>query len=877
MLDTINAFMFSFVTHYFASCGESLETILNDNTGIRSSSIVTSSENQNPGRNRHNTDQLTANGTKRQPLETQEIHGTDLVFFPIPSSELSSSSLAVSTAKKYRILEERTNRKVNDGMHPPRRHRKILRNSEVASRWIAMGSKENTIYKTSSTPSPPPSLENNYYIHGQSHKKTVFPYDEIESRKTNQINPIIQIQQNNNNNNTSIPSSSSSTTTSTTSTSTLRMATTENAQQSHHWMTAEDPNTGKLYYYHEITRETQWRPPLCLASDDERLAMEEKEQKEKDFFAAMEANILSSLSRGVIPGTSKDGGAGTNEQQKSLGIRSRKSLRKSSRIGSTDERPELMRTISAMDETILIDIIRRQPSFRSVKLSRQSLHLEDLAPTTGRRSSTGVRDGFDSWNSSSQESYYSEHLETLEEDSGDAYNASNSMSNLLSNIPDEDSSSNSLYDDESFSLRGDGGKFEQSSSTGFGLSWKETQALNRLVSLTKEMIDTDKEELDIDDDSSIVVDNEIFAATAGLGTKTERPRRRKEDEDSSSLFDDKKQVQNVCTSHTRNLQRATEGEIRRVLPREMDFEGSDGEDAKPKSIPTPRKEKAARMVANSGKTAADLLDQRKKKLKRRNTCGTMFIRTTMSAPDKDATIRCVCGVYRSHILSSEHETTKGKDSNPFDVFNDYDVDREGCVVTRNIIPSLDEVATFFRDIFFKAQMEADCIILSLIYVERLIKVTHGRLRPKKSNWRSLLFSTMILSSKVWDDLSMWNGDFSQSCPSGVNFSLQRTNQLELAVLNTLHFKVKVPASEYAKYYFLLRSMLIKSGLAGENLGSLDPLDVEGARRLQQVSSQFESTSLMKFDASVAIQRSKSLATRPDYNITKVGLEQVVKM
>jgi hypothetical protein len=107
--------------------------------------------------------------------------------------------------------------------------------------------------------------------------------------------------------------------------------------------------------------------------------------------------------------------------------------------------------------------------------------------------------------------------------------------------------------------------------------------------------------------------------------------------------------------------------------------------------------------------------------------------------------------------------------------------------------------------------------------------------------------------------------------------LQRTNQLELAVLNTLHFKVKVPASEYAKYYFLLRSMLIKSGLAGENLGSLDPLDVEGARRLQQVSSQFESTSLMKFDASVAIQRSKSLATRPDYNITKVGLEQVVKM
>ena len=126
---------------------------------------------------------------------------------------------------------------------------------------------------------------------------------------------------------------------------------------------------------------------------------------------------------------------------------------------------------------------------------------------------------------------------------------------------------------------------------------------------------------------------------------------------------------------------------------------------------------------------------------------------------------------------------------------------------------------------------------------------------------------------------MWNADFSQSCPpGGVNFSLQRINQLELAILNTLKFNVKVPASEYAKYYFLLRSMLIKSGLGGEDLGSLNPLDVEGARRLQQVSSQFES------ETSLALQRSKSLAvdsyqsaTKLGQSKTKVGLEQVVQM
>jgi hypothetical protein len=70
--------------------------------------------------------------------------------------------------------------------------------------------------------------------------------------------------------------------------------------------------------------------------------------------------------------------------------------------------------------------------------------------------------------------------------------------------------------------------------------------------------------------------------------------------------------------------------------------------------------------------------------------------------------------------------------------------------------------------------------------------------------------------------------------------LKRINELEVAILSALSYKVKVPASEYAKYYFLLRTMLIKSGLVGENVDTASPLDVEGAKRLQQVSTQFQS-------------------------------------
>ena len=131
---------------------------------------------------------------------------------------------------------------------------------------------------------------------------------------------------------------------------------------------------------------------------------------------------------------------------------------------------------------------------------------------------------------------------------------------------------------------------------------------------------------------------------------------------------------------------------------------------------------------------------------------------------------------------------------------------------------------------------------------------------------------------------MWNVDFSQSGPEGVYFSLKRINELELSILKALGFEVKVLASEYAKYYFLLRSMLIKSGLGGDETTS--PLDIEGARRLQEVSSQFDSASLTKARASIE-EGVRSISLNPNLHRTKprdnantagkVALEQLVEL
>ncbi|KAL3937710.1 MAG: hypothetical protein SGBAC_007237 [Bacillariaceae sp.] len=210
---------------------------------------------------------------------------------------------------------------------------------------------------------------------------------------------------------------------------------------------------------------------------------------------------------------------------------------------------------------------------------------------------------------------------------------------------------------------------------------------------------------------------------------------------------------------------------------------------------------------------------------RRNTGGTIFLQNTMTKPDIHATIKCVCGVYRRHILQGiEKQATKrkGQHESEFDVdlFLDHRMTKSKRQPQQRIeVPTLSDVLAFYKEFFLRSKMEQDTIIMSLIYVERLVKATDGELNPKPDNWRSILFACMVLASKVWDDLSMWNVDFSNVSTNTdglFSFSLRRINELELHLLKNLKFDVRVGASEYAKYYFLIRSMLIRSGLVQES-------------------------------------------------------------
>ena len=68
---------------------------------------------------------------------------------------------------------------------------------------------------------------------------------------------------------------------------------------------------------------------------------------------------------------------------------------------------------------------------------------------------------------------------------------------------------------------------------------------------------------------------------------------------------------------------------------------------------------------------------------------------------------------------------------------------------------------FYSYVFKTAQLETECLIMSLYYIERMLTETAGQLRICALNWRSVTLAGLALASKVWDDLSMWSVDFAK--------------------------------------------------------------------------------------------------------------------
>lgn len=410
-----------------------------------------------------------------------------------------------------------------------------------------------------------------------------------------------------------------------------------------HWKSAVDPRSGRTYYYHDITRETQWRKPTELASETERRAMEEKEKKQKDFFSAMEANILKSMSQGVVPGTP----AATIVPRKKSTIKKGPPITGSKDEDEEDDRPDLIRTISAMDETVLRDIIRRQPSYRNMGSKQTSLNVIDF-DTPGDEEDDG---GFGSL------SKIRGHLSTLQE-SNREFEMSTATMNFMFDSPKRDSSG------------GGSTTMDESTISGFGLTNDEDAALRNLASITKEMIEAEEEE-DLTSPNGFIGGGGLkqrrgqgtpaFKSNKDSKLSRDLPRELdfSDDESDNSSANDQKNDGFMSNKNAATPFAKGKGSSdARALPRELDFSDSDEESEG--SLPTPMVKKKESVV-NFAESARPKQTERQKKLAetfevraptRRNTCGTLYVGTTMSDPDKDATIkvRFLGSQYRTCVM-----------------------------------------------------------------------------------------------------------------------------------------------------------------------------------------------------------------------------------
>ncbi|ELR19600.1 cyclin, Nterminal domain containing protein [Acanthamoeba castellanii str. Neff] len=203
-----------------------------------------------------------------------------------------------------------------------------------------------------------------------------------------------------------------------------------------------------------------------------------------------------------------------------------------------------------------------------------------------------------------------------------------------------------------------------------------------------------------------------------------------------------------------------------------------------------------------------------------NSTSSLYVNSTISAPNLDQ--------YGDGDLVPLH---RGQDATPvlFEIFDE----REYPIVKGPVdvsAPTQKDIYRFVFSIFKAEKLPAECAILCLAYIERLIANTKITLHG--TNWRRVTLGALILASKVWEDQAVWNVDFLSVFP---NVNVNDLNKLEKYFLGLLTYNVSLKASEYCKYYFELRELAEKDSKSFPLL----PLTTADAQRLEQRAIETE--------------------------------------
>lgn len=214
-------------------------------------------------------------------------------------------------------------------------------------------------------------------------------------------------------------------------------------------------------------------------------------------------------------------------------------------------------------------------------------------------------------------------------------------------------------------------------------------------------------------------------------------------------------------------------------------------------------------------------------LKKSSSCSTIYLDdSTVSQPNLKNTVKCVALAIYYHI---KNRTSQRQ----LDIFDEklHPLTRDGVSEDYDKHnPEHRQIYKFVRTLFNAAQLTAECAIITLVYLERLL--TYAELDIAPSNWKRIVLGAILLASKVWDDQAVWNVDY---CQILKDITVEDMNELERQFLELLQFNINVPSSVYAKYYFDLRTLAEANDLSFPS----EPLSKERAQKLEAMSRVME--------------------------------------
>merc|ERR1711994_717719 len=164
-------------------------------------------------------------------------------------------------------------------------------------------------------------------------------------------------------------------------------------------------------------------------------------------------------------------------------------------------------------------------------------------------------------------------------------------------------------------------------------------------------------------------------------------------------------------------------------------------------------------------------------------------------------------------------------------------------------PDHRQIYKFIRTLFNAAQLTAECAIITLVYLERLLTYAEVDIAP--GSWKRITLGAILLASKVWDDQAVWNVDY---CQILKDLTVEDMNELERQFLEMLQFNINVPSSVYAKYYFDLRTL----AEANDLFFPMQRLSLERAQKMEILSQQYKDKFAKEILLQNGVKRSSSL-------------------